>query len=247
MNKQPPIDFDLTRKQFERVKPYIPSRTRSVTEAERRHEQPTGTLVLEQQVGGICMLKFMLEQEYDNPADLEYMTNLAAAAAIGGSYHGLAEHAPTMRSRLKSARIADDTADWRETRSGLKAKTLQGFEHGITLANQLVIAKRNRRPVEKLNRSTGRQLGSVSLHTTVLPIVGAPLGQSAYDIQYAVRERGLDLLDTTAAYADRIGALPSPAQLVDPDSPLSVDIRRHAPDAVFSAYEQTLEDFRTAA
>ena len=82
-----------------------------------------------------------------------------------------------------------------------------------------------------------RQLGNAALE-----LVGSRLDPeliaeaSAYDAQLWARMQSLRLLDTARNLGEVIGRHPSLKQLADPDSYLSVHIRRTAPRAAKQAF-----------
>ncbi len=243
MDRQPKPykDFDLTRVHIV-DKHYVPPKARRPDEIARRHSLPRGTVLLEKQRDGISIASDILQQDYDRP-DEDFIIETLGASALNAGWYTFAQGAPVMRRRLKLPELADDDADWRETRSGLLVKIREGLVGATHMAESVRISHVNRLETHRQAALLGRQLGNVSLKLTSLPIANAPMGQSAFDIQDAARLRSLDALETARTFADRtLGLHPSIAQLADPDSPLSVYWRRNAPDGAYNAYEQALEE-----
>ena len=243
MNRQPKPykDFDLTSTHIV-DNHYVPPKARRSDEIARRHSLPRGTVLLEKQRDGISIASDILQQDYDQP-DKDFIIETLGASALNTSWYTFAQSAPVMRRRLKLPELADDQADWRETRPGLLVKIREGLVGATHMAEKVRMSHVNRLETRRQTTLLGRQLGNVSLKIASLPIANTAMGQSAFDIQEAARLRSLEALETARTFADRtLGLHPSIAQLADPDSPLSVYWRRNAPNEAHNAYEQALEE-----
>jgi hypothetical protein len=232
---------------------YVPDRTRDPNEAERRHSLPGGTILAEQQRDGLIIASSIMGHEFENPRDNAFITEMLGASAFNASWYAFARkitvpktHRPPSRRVIDLPELADDDADWRETRSGLLTKIRQGLAHTAGTAEQLVTMHISGHSTERLNMRLGQQMARHSLQLACLEIANAPRGMSAFDIQDTARERSLDAQESARTLTNVIGIHPSVAQLANPDSPLSVHWRRNAPDSAYNAYEQGLEEFRAA-
>ena len=227
---------------------YIPPLTRDVTEAERRHSLPSGTVLLEQQRDGLRIAQDIISYPFDNPADRDFAYKETAHSLLNSSWYTYARSAPdVMRRRLDLAVLADDDAEWRETKSGLLTKTQSGLVRAVELAEALTNAHSCNRRTDRLSQQLGRQVGNVAINLACLPLADAPRGMSAYDIQYVARLTALDTLEQSRA--PRGDTYASTAQLIDPDSPLSTSWRKNAPSTnqADNALVQAQEEYRGAA
>lgn len=154
-----------------------------------------------------------------------------------------------MRRRLDLPTLADDDADWRETRSGLYALTRASLVRTAELASALELAHKKGMQTKHLAKQFGRQAGSTALKLVSVPLTDAPRGMSAGEIQTVMRYTASDTLEKARQSRDRFGVPASIAQLALVDSPLSSVMRRDAPNSnqAFYALEQVHEEYPVAA
>jgi len=243
--KTPYKNFDLP-KQHLIGEHYVPARARHTDEIDRRRSLPRGTVLLEQQQRGLAIVGHVLDHVEDE-ADVRFATEMAAISGLNAGWYSYGQQAPVMRRRLELPELADDTYDWRETRVGLMIKVREGLAHASELATVLTQATPEHRSFKRYTFNFGKQIGNVSLKLANVGLGNAPLSMNAFDVQSAVREESLVVLDRARTIAGTIGINPSIAQLADPDSPLAVYWRRSAPNGAFEAFEQATEEVRHAA
>lgn len=244
MNK-PVKHFDLP-KQHLIGEHYVPARARQSDEIERRRSLPRGTVLLEQQRDGLAIARHIVER-VDEAPDLQYVSRMLAASAFNTSWYAFAQHAPVMRRRLYLPELASEDSEEHQTRAGLLRQAREDLALSAAAAAALAFAKAGRHETKRQSFELGRQLGNVGLELACIPVAGATYGLSPIQAQLAARERGLESLEHSRSIAGEVGVNVSVAQLADQDSPLSVFIRRTAPDNVFNAFEEAAEEVRNVA
>lgn len=250
MTKQPFKHFDLPTIHFAAGEGYVPPRTRDSIEADRRHNNPPDTLILEHQSIGVAKLLALHDIAPDNPADRDYINENMAMALLNAAYHSSAQHADdVMRRRLDLPTLADDDADWRETRSGLYTRTRTSLMRTAELAAALELAHKKGLQTKQLAKQFGRQAGSTALQLVSVPLTDAPRGMSAGEIQTVMRYTASDTLERARQSRDKFGVPASIAQFALADSPLSTVMRQNAPNSnqAFYALEQVHEEYPVAA
>lgn len=220
---------------------YVPARARHSGEIERRRMQPTGTVLLEQQRGGLAIASDVVNQ-LEEDEDLRFAGDMLAAGGLNASWYSFAQGAEVMRRRLYLPELADDETEWRETREGLLEKVRTNLAQAADLAWVLADAGREGLRTERTKTSLGRTMGSVSLGLASVRLGDAPETVSAFQIQAGVRRVSLDALDRSRTISSEVGMNPSIAQLADPDSPLSVYWRRNAPNGAHEAFVKAQEE-----
>jgi hypothetical protein len=243
--KKPFTHFDLP-KQHLVGEHYVPARARRTDEIERRRSLPSGTVLLEQQRDGLAIASHVVEH-VEEDRDIQYISDMLAASALNASWYGFAQHAPVMRRRLYLPELANDETEWRETRSGLLTKVRRSLAETAELASIVASARASGYETKRRLFELGRQLGNTALGAGCMPIGGATYGLSAYEAQVAARDQSLSIVERSRALTSEVGVNVSIAQLADRDSPLSVYTRRTAPDGVYMALEQAVEELDYAA
>lgn len=236
MNKQPYKTFDLPTRHISGSH-YIPPRTRNPEEAERRHYLPRGTILLEHQQAGIAMTRDILGS-LEQPEDRAFAARVFGASALNASWYSYAQGADVMRRRLALPILADDTMSFRETKAGLREKTEDHLAQLEADAAVAVDHHRAHRLGFREQRRLGRRLGDTALYLGLSTLQTVPQGVSAFEAQQLARDQSLEVLEAARDMVHEIGISPSLAQLPDHDSPLSVYIRREAPDGFFTAFER---------
>ena len=98
--KQPFKHFDLPTIHFAAGEGYVPPRTRDSIEADRRHNNPPDTLILEHQSIGVAKLLALHDIAPDNPADRDYINENMAMALLNAAYHSSAAVRDAARRRV---------------------------------------------------------------------------------------------------------------------------------------------------
>ncbi len=244
MNKLPFTHFDLPRQHLSEQGHYIPARARDVDEIERRRRIPAGTVLAEQQAKGFRAARHILATV--DGESLAYSSNLISLAALNSGWYTFAQGAPdVMRRRLYLPKLADHESDWRQDLSGLRAEAITNIDTLASIAGGLALRSEAARPSKRVNAQFGRMAGSTALQLAVLQHGSLPAG-NAFEIQKQARDTALQALDESRRYGSINGSHISIAQLADPDSPLSVEWRRSAPDQAYQALKEAHEilDFR---
>lgn len=240
---RPPKQLNLPRDMYETVPDFVPYPSDDHNIISKRRDAP-GTLVADMELRGIRVLRRLEPSQFDSKREQHAAQDILARTGIGSAHYGLAddEH---MYSPLRLGLVADGmrtrSAERRYTsRDELIAKTQAWLALSETVATGRYSNLRTpgrQEHVAQLARSTGRYLGNAALGARVYDMAGAVEHLHPVDAQLAVRDSSLALLQEVESYGHDIGARPSVAQLVEPDSPVAVDIRRHAPASVRRAYE----------
>lgn len=240
MNR-PYRNFDLPKQHLDE-RHYVPERARTSTEIERRHSLPSGTILAEHQRDGLHIASQIM-QMVEQPEDIAFARDVIAMSGINTSWYSYAANSPVMRRRLNLPMLADEEAEWRETRSGLLTKAQRGLVEAATVAEALANTKAERRSTLRQQQILGRQLGNVSLQLACMELGSIADSYSSFDVQNFAREQSLETLEKARIFGDQVGSHPSLAQLADPNSDLAVYWRRNAPNGAFEAYEEALEDY----
>lgn len=245
---RPPKQLYLPRNQFEGLTDYetYPSHEPKVIAKRRAHP---GTLIADQEMRGIQIFDMLDPARFDTPQEQRAASEIREHTGLGSSYYGLRNNT-TMYSVLTMGLIADGTRTYSSERFHTTQEEHADRMHKFTnIAGMLAVTryealKQHTDPerAAQLSRHIGRNLGNAALHSRVHDMPGRFTHLHPVDIQLMVRDRSVDLLEEVIERSHMDGALPSVAQLAEPDSPVAVHIRRQAPSAVRKAYEQALSD-----
>jgi hypothetical protein len=239
--KQPYSHFDLP-KQHLSGEHYFPARSRDPREIERRRALAPGTLLAEQQATGVRMTARMFEAVSESPVN-DFALELLAASGLNSSWYTFADKQhEVMRRRLYLPRLADDETEERVVTTERVIKVRSGLLATIENADRLTYRAGMNRLTKRGRAEFGRSMGTVSLGLASIQLGNGLLHNDAFIVQDMMRNQALQTLDASRRLERFIGVAPSVAQLADPDSPLSVYWRRHAPDEVYGAYEQAYEE-----
>lgn len=250
--KQPFKHFDLPTIHLDESsgEDYIPPQTRDHSERERRHELPTGSILLEQQRSGLKIAKHIVDFNFEDPHERAFAFDTITPSLINASWYSYSRGAgDVMRRRLDLPEMAsDDVEGWRQTREGLLHKIRSGMACAVDLATRLEAAHKKGLTTERLRRQFGRYSGSLALAMSMYDLGNAPESMSAYDIQAVARLRSLDTLQQ-ARQLRAHDTYASVAQLANSHSPLSIYWMQHAPSGNEAAnvFAQSQEDFGTHA
>jgi hypothetical protein len=239
--KKPYKDFDLPTQHLSVDHHYIPSRARSSGEIERRHELPRGTILAEYKEKGTKVAAHILHSIQYEP-DVVFSSKILAATGLNSSWYEYARGASVMRRRLKLPVLAEAEGQLRLNMTDILEDARASFDGAAYLAGRVVAAHEHRSPkLPEHKILLGKGLGSASLTLACANMNKTPAYDTPFVVQTVVREQGLQALQDARALSSEIGTPPSLAQLADPNSDLSVYIRRNAPDGVYQAYDEALE------
>ncbi len=242
MSKKPFIDFDLPTKHLVGGNHFVPPKTRDPNERERRQSLPAGTLLAEFQQRGLSMASIILGILQD-PADLESANSFISPAGLNTSWYSFARDSEVMRRRLKLAQLAADDPEQRPSSYMLHHQATDLFGIATEQAKGLVIATvRGLETIDDYKKNIARTVGHASLVLDSVPIgdqVGyGDIQATDFDLQAMSRQRGLKVLEQARTLHAVTGEVPSLAGLADPDSGISVHLRRQGTNAVVEAWEE---------
>lgn len=240
---RPPKQLDLPRNQFDDLADYETYRSDIPGIIAKRQLHP-GTLVPDQEYRSIPIANALHPTRFDSPKDQHAARDIYTRVALGSANYGL-RSADTMFSTLRLGLVADGRrTTYAERRYTTPEEYLAQTQRSIGLAamsadTRLRLLRTGGDPerIHVLKRSVGRHLGNAGLQTLAYDMPGRFNHLHPVDVQIRSKELAIELLSDTRDYAKDIGVVPSVAQLAEPDSPVAVDIRRHAPPAVRRAYE----------
>lgn len=239
-------NFDLPTIHLSDGTNYVPPRTRDLQEATRRRNLPPGSLVLERQAAGLDVAVGLFNYPIDITKDREFLHQRVASALMNAAWYSYAyDNADVMRRQLKLPVLADDHAEWRETRTGLTIKVRDGLTHAASLVHRLAIAHQRELDTKRVNRRLGQQMGNTAVAIMCLSLTDAPQGMSEPEIQYVARLTALDALESARTSHQSTGTHESIAQLASPNTPMSIAWRRDAPSSnqAHNALVQAQSDF----
>ena len=248
--KSPYKHFDMTTTHLPEDGPhYTPAWTRDSTERDRRHDMPSGSLILEEQSSSLVVTRQLIGHTYQNPEDQEFAFDMLVPSLTNASfYSGAAAADDVMRRRRILPEFASDDGDgWRQTKEGLLLQTQSDIGHAATLASQLELAHKQGKKAESLRRQLGAKTGKIALALACWDLGDAPESMSAFDIQAIVRLRALDTIQQARQFMPRqyYGSI---AQLARPSTPLSGYFMQRAPhsDEAAAVLAGAQEDFGLA-
>jgi hypothetical protein len=234
------VDFDLPTNHLKGLRGYVPPKARSSTEIERRHELPNGTLILEQQHLGSKIGGHLLSMAQD-PDDIKFVTKILTAAGLNTAWYSFGQTDMVMRRRLKLPNLSEGFSENPYAQNELM---LRGSYHlsemgGLAwnlMASHIDSSSRQ----NKLRTSLGRAAGNAALHINCIGLAGQLEGASPYMAQELARTSCLGALERARSLQSELSYPASLSQLPDPDSDLSVHIRRSAPNNIYEAYDEAI-------
>jgi len=245
---QSPKQFNLQHGQFDSLDDWTPYKTDEQPLILARRASP-GTLMPSQELRGVGVMRQLPPERFESTHSQRYMRDIIARTGISSASYDL-DVDERMFSTLQLGRVAEGQ---RTPESELRYVSPEEFAARTdayfagaeaAAANRIAALKGSDGELAfGFRRKAGRHIGNAALSTLVYDMPGHMEHLHPVDVQLMVRERTLTLLGEVAEYAHDIGARPSVAQLVEPDSPVAVDIRRHAPRDVRRAYEATATQF----
>lgn len=239
--KTPYTQFDLPTRHIAGNNHYIPPRARNSTEIERRHELPRGTILLEQQHRGILVGHSVLEAVSDDN-DTAYIAQIIGSCGLNSAHYQFARGSRFMRRHTTLPYLARPEGQPRPSSEDVLASARLKVARVTETAGKLASLHAERRSGESSVADTlGRSMTHAALEVACIPLADTISSRGEFAVQATVRAHCLDTLDAARNLGLEIGTPPSFAQLADPDSDLSVRIRREAPTDVFYAFEAALD------
>lgn len=239
--KNPYTQFDLPTRHLSGDNHYIPPRARDSTEAERRHELPAGTVLLEQQHRGLLIASTVLETVHDTD-DVAYTAKIIAACGLNSAWYQFARGSQLMRRHVTLPYLARPIDQPRPTGVEVLDSSRVKLARVAEVAGALTIMHAERRSGQASKADTlGRSMAHAALEAACAPMADTISSRGAFGIQSTVRTHALGVLDTARNLGLELGTPPSFAQLSDANSDLSVHIRRDAPADVYYTFEEALE------
>ncbi len=244
----PPKQLHLPRNQFDDIEAYTTYPAHDPALIAKRRAHP-GTLIANQELRGIAIFDALTPSRFETPAEQRAASEIREHTGIGSGYYGL-NNGTTMYSQLTMGLVADGDRTLTSERRYITHEEHEARMHKFTeIAGSLALVRLNVLNSDSdperghnLGRHIGRKLANAALHSRVHDMPGRFSHLHPVDIQLLVRDASLELLDEVAERGREDSALPSVAQLAEPDSPVAVRIRRTAPTAVRHAYEHALAE-----
>lgn len=228
--------------QFANVPDFKPPRTRNQAEAARRKQNPAGTLILEQQLEGIEIVKRGLRLAGSIETAAAWSGVMACSLLGAGRYH--LDGTGQMRYAKVPILGAKQPAD-RPDSGMLVEASLRKLETTADFAGHLLVAHRIRLSGTKyreITLATGRHLVDAAF---LLANIGN--GDHTADPANEVSNReaqelAVDTCKQVVQTAGEIGietqAYPTVAQLTDFRNPFPLEIWKAAPDQVADLYQK---------
>jgi hypothetical protein len=152
-----------------------------------------------------------------------------------------------MRKRLVSAKLFDPETGEPFTDSELRAQAETQLGVAVDLAGRVVDAHVEGRLTDRQKAIAGRAMGTAALYIATLPISGVSYSSNPYEASIDQRDRGLAVLGRARSLVYETGSNATVAQFPDENSGAAVLIRRTAPDVVYNAFGQKVEELQDDA
>ena len=177
-------------------------------------------------------------------ADIGYTAQLIGACGLNSAHYQFARGSGFMRRHTALPYLAHPIDASRPTNEEIIASSRTKLARVAETAGALATIHAERKFGERDKAETlGRSMTHAALEAACIPIADTISSRSAFAVQAAVRAHCLDTLDNARTMALDLGTAPTFAQLSDPDSDLSVRIRREAPTDVYYAFEEALDAY----
>lgn len=236
--KHPYTQFDLPTRHLGGDNHYVPPRARDSSEIDRRRSLPSGTILLEQQHRGLLITQDVLQNVQD-AEDTTYAAQFIAACGLNSAWYQYARGSTYMRRHIALPYLVRPKDHPRpscdEVLDASRKKIVRVAEAAGALATLHAEQKfgQSDRAI-----SLGRSMAHATLEAACAPLADALYSRKDFALQAAVRTHCLNILDNARTLGLELGTPPSFAQLADPDSDLSVHIRREAPSDVYYAFDE---------
>lgn len=240
---RPPKQLNLPRDIYEDLEDFVPYPSDDPDIITKRRSE-RGMLVADMELRGVRVLQQLNPAQFDSLASQHAARDIIARVGIGSAHYDLARE-DAMFYPLRLGLVAEGARTRSSERRYASQQELaaQTLKH-LTLAEMMASAHYRHLHTPGMSehaagaaRSAGRYIGNAALSSLVYDMPGTMEHRHPVDIQLTVRDKSLALLSEIEDYGRSISARPSVAQLMEPDSPVAVDIRRHAPRDVRRAFE----------
>jgi hypothetical protein len=214
---------------------YVPLKTRDSVERDRLHDLPTGTLLLEDQLKGIDVMKALLPV-LESPTDLQYASDMFAASLLNASWYQYGQSFEGMRRHLELETMLDENGNYL-SQVALIEKIVSRLDEVSVLASAVTQAHVERRVRRPQQAKLGRAMGNVA--SSIASIGMGPISEGAvlYDVKLGVRNNAQRAIRLSRTDTLTHGARPSVAQFANRDSDALQAWRRDATDSAYQAME----------
>lgn len=217
---------------------YVPPKTRDSTERDRRHELPSGTLLLEQQHAGIGVMLATM-QGLESPGTANYAIDMFAPSLMNAAWYQYGRDFEGMRRQVELESMIDDEGNFLTQEQRIE-KLLERLTALHEMAGRTVVDHKERKGQVTRHRKLGRAMGDTA--TTMLSIGMGDISPAVElaQVRLEVRDRSQRAIRMGRTAELTLGAYPSVAQFANPDSDALVAWRRHATDDAYQAMEAAL-------
>jgi len=227
------------------VPDYVPRRARDSTESARRRANPRHTLVLEQQLDGLIILRDGLARATNIQTVDEWVSATAPAVIGSGRYH---LDCPLNERQVRYTKLPKLARPDTKHRPGAEEQLERGsdvLETAIAQASGLLVmhlARVGGKQFQTAELATGKLLEHTAYMLGVVSLAEITADPGNYisgnDAQMMGMQTCKDLVRTTDEIGIQIGAKAALTQLVDPLSPLAIEIQTAGSDSVVDIYER---------
>lgn len=237
MNKAtPPKILDLpTEHLTTNGRDYVPPKTRDSTERDRRHDLPTGTVLLEDQLKGMTVIRDVL-MRLESPADLAYASDMFGTSLINASWYQYARDFQGMRRHLALESMLDEHGNFL-SQDALLAKIVSHLDEMRILSAVVTRDHSERHVRQPLQAKLGRAMGSIASSITSIGMGHIDERAELYSVKRGVRDRAQRIIRLSRTDLLTHGARPSVAQFANRDSDAMLAWRRDATDSAYEAME----------
>ncbi len=241
--------LDLITTHLTQGEPYRPELTRDPAEAARRRSHPDGNVINEEQASGIEVARAVMNYDFSTEQERDFTYGHIAEELMNSAYHLFGETEEVQRRRQLLPILAEDSSDFRETRSGILYRVRSGLVRAADHGHMLTLMHQQGHETSKMKTILGRQLGNLAIAIESVQLTSAPQGMSEFDIQKIVRFYGVDLMRRARTRHQEVGVHPSIAQLSRPTTPAAMEWSKQAPatNEAYEALAQAQRDFGLAA
>jgi len=227
---------------------YRPELTRDPIEEARRRRYPNGNVINEEQAAGLEVARAVMGNDFGTEKERDFAYGHIAEELVNTAYLLFGQTEEVMRRRQHLPILAEDSSDFRETRSGILYHVRSGLGQAAERGHTLTLMHQRGLETSKLKTTLGRQLGNLAIAIECIQLTNAPHGMSEFDIQKIVRFYGVDLMRRSRARHQDIGVDPSVAQLSRPTTPAAIEWSKQAPttNEAYEALQQAQRDFGLA-
>lgn len=214
---------------------YVPPKTRDSTERDRRHDLPTGTILLEDQLKGIAVMSDVLAR-LESPEDLAYASDMFGASLMNASWYQYARDFQGMRRHVELESMLDEHGHFL-SQDALLTKIVSHLDEIRTLAAAVTRDHSERHVRQPLQIKLGRAMGGVA--SSIVSIGMGHIDERAelYGVKTGVRDRAQRIVRLSRTDLLTHGTRPSAAQFANRDSDAMLAWRRDATDTAYQAME----------